>query len=200
LAVSAAERNRAGSNPAPHRSYDAYTISCTPTTATIVHRTTITNRFEGKDETYYWRGVHFLEKRGNRWLVVASANHPLDDAGVLGYIEREWNDANLKHDAQWVERNYAPDATEVFSRNGRIMTKSEVIEATKGDKSVLQSIDLSDLNIRTEGNTAVVTGIDHVVGRDAQGKPLDRRVSFTDVFIKRDGRWQVWATQATAIP
>ena len=38
------------------------------------------------------------------------------------------------------------------------------------------------------------------VGRDAQGKAMDRRVRFTDVYIKRDGRWQVWATQGTTIP
>lgn len=47
---------------------------------------------------------------------------------------------------------------------------------------------------------ASVTGINRVVGRDEQGKPIDRRVRFTDVFIKRDGRWQVWATQGTVIP
>ena len=80
------------------------------------------------------------------------------------------------------------------------MNKAQVIADARDDKSILQVLDLSDLSIRVEGNAAVATGVNHVVGRDAEGKPIDRRVRFTDVFIKRDGRWQVWATQGTTIP
>jgi len=61
-------------------------------------------------------------------------------------------------------------------------------------------MDLSDMNARVEGNTAVVTGINHVKGRDDKGVAFDRRVRFTDVFLKKDGRWQVIATQGTLIP
>jgi len=69
----------------------------------------------------------------------------------------------------------------------------------KNDKTVFDSLELSDLNVRLEGNIAVVTGVNHVRGRDDKGQPLDRRSRFTDVFVKRDGRWQVLATQGTAI-
>jgi ketosteroid isomerase-like protein len=199
-AVQAAETNRANPAEAPRLSYDSYTIGCTPNTATITHRTIATVKVDGKDQTFHSRSVHFLEKRGGRWQVVGNAGHPLDDSGVLAYMEREWNDASLKHDASWVERNYAFDASDISSRSGGIMTKAQAVADARTDKTALQSLDLSDLNVRVEGNTAVVTGINHVVGRDAQGKPIDRRVRFTDVFIKRDGRWQVWATQGTAIP
>jgi ketosteroid isomerase-like protein len=199
-AVRTAEENRAKPADAPRLAYDSYSISCTPSTATITHRTAVTARVDGKDRTFYNRSVHFLEKRGGRWQVVANAGHPIDDQNLLANMEREWNDAGIKHDAAWVERNYAFDASEVGSRTGKILNKAEAVAAARDDKSVLTSADFSDLNYRIEGNTAVVTGINHVVGRDAEGKPMDRRVRFTDVFIKRDGRWQVWATQATAIP
>jgi ketosteroid isomerase-like protein len=198
-AMQAAERNRANPADAPRIVYDSYSITCSPNTATITHRNVVTVRVDGKDQTFNTRSVHVLEKRGGRWQVVANAGHPLDDTGVLAYMEREWNDASLKHDASWVERNYAFDASDISSRSGGIMTKAQAVADARTDKTDLQSLDLSDLNVRTEGNTAVVTGINHVVGRDAQGKPIDRRVRFTDVFIKRDGRWQVWATQGTPI-
>jgi hypothetical protein len=32
-----------------------------------------------------------------------------------------------------------------------------------------------------------------------KGAAFDRKVRFTDTFVKRDGRWLVWATQGTAI-
>ena len=198
-AVTAAEQNRSNPADAPRPVYGSYSISCTPNTATITHLTTVTTRVDGKDETVYNRSVHFLERNNGRWQVVANAGHPLDDAGVLLYMERAWNDASLKNDASWTERNYAFDASDVSSRNGGMMNKSQAVADARSSKTVLQSLDLSDLNVRTEGNTAIVTGINHVVGRDAQGKAVDRRVRFTDVFVKRDGRWQVWATQGTTI-
>jgi len=44
-----------------------------------------------------------------------------------------------------------------------------------------------------------VTGVNHVKGRDDKGQAIDRRTRFTDVFIQRDGRWQVLATQGTVV-
>jgi ketosteroid isomerase-like protein len=199
-AVQTADRNRANPADAPRIVYDSYSIACTPNTATITHRNLVTVRVDGKDQTFATRSVHVLEKRGGRWQVVANAGHGLDDQATLAYMEREWNDASVKRDASWVERNYAFDASDISSRTGGIMTKAQAVADARTDKTVLQSLDLSDLNVRIEGNTAVVTGVNHVVGRDAEGKPINRRVRFTDVFIKRDGRWQVWATQGTTIP
>ena len=199
-AIQAADRNRANPGEAPRIVYDSYSTACTPNSATITHRNVVTVRVDGKDQTFNTRSVHVLEKRGGRWQVVANAGHGLDDQAVLAYMEREWNDASVKRDASWFERNYAFDASDISSRTGGIMTKAQAVADVRTDKTVLQSLDLSELNIRTEGNTAVVTGVNRVVGRDAQGKAIDRRVRFTDVFIKRDGRWQVWATQGTTIP
>lgn len=198
-AFRAAERNRANPAEAPRNVYDSYSITCSPNTATITHRNISTVRVDGKDQSFHSRSVHVLEKRGGRWQVVANAGHPLDDQGVLAYMEREWNDAVLKRDVSWFERNYASDMTEISSRTGALANKIQAVADVRTDKAVLQSLDLSDLNVRVEGNTAVVTGVNHVLGRDAQGKALDQRVRFTDVFIKRDGRWQVWATQGTTI-
>ena len=199
-AVQAAERNRANPADAPRLAFDSYSIACTPNSATITHRTAATVKVDGKDQTFQSRSVHVLEKRGGRWQVVANAGHALDDQAVLAYMEREWNDAALKHDPSWFERNYAFDASDVSSRTGAIMTKAQAVASARTDKTTFQSLELSDLNVRIEGNTAVVTGVNHEVGRDAQGKAMDRRVRFTDVYIKRDGRWQVWATQGTTIP
>jgi hypothetical protein len=36
--------------------------------------------------------------------------------------------------------------------------------------------------------------------RWATESPFDVTLRFTDTYIKRDGRWQAWASQATMIP
>jgi ketosteroid isomerase-like protein len=195
----AAEWNRANPADAPRPEYGSYNFSCTANTATITHRTTITTRVDGKDQVFYNRSVHFLEKRNGRWQAVANVGGSLDDAGVLAYMEREWNEAARTHDRAWFERNYAFDATDISGRNGAIMNKTQAANDAATDKSELTSLELSDLNFRVEGNSAIVTGVNRVIGKDAQGKAFDRRSRFTDTYIRRDGRWQVWATQGTTI-
>ena len=190
-----AEQNRA--NPQTPGISDYYMISCTPTTATITHRTWTPVAAGSTNPQNYGRTVHFMEKRGNSWQAVSSMSHGLQDGAVLQYMEREWNEASVKRDFGWMEKNYAPFAFEVSSRTGKLENKAQSIESAKSDKSVLESLELSDLITRVDGNTAVVTGVNHVKGKDAAGKPIDRKVRFTDVFVKRDGRWMVWATQGT---
>ena len=197
-AVRQAERDKLNPNLAKV-THDYYMITCTPNSATITHRNVITEKVGGKEDTFYSRSVHVLERRGDGWQVVSNAGHPLDDAGALLYIEREWNDASKRGDVAWFERNYADDATDISSRTGAVHSKAEEIALMKSEKTVFDSLELSDLNVRVEGNAAIVTGINRVRGKDAEGKPFERRTRFTDTYIKRDGRWQVWATQGTAV-
>jgi ketosteroid isomerase-like protein len=197
-AMRQAERDKANPNAAKV-SHDYYMITCTPNSATITHRNVITEKMGGKEETFYSRSVHVLERRGDGWQVVSNAGHPLDDAGTLLYMEREWNDAGKRNDMAWFERNYADDATDISSRSGAIHSKAEEIASMKDDKTTVDSLELSDMNVRVEGNSAIVTGVNRVRGKDAQGQAFDRRVRFTDTYVKRDGRWQVWATQGTLV-
>jgi ketosteroid isomerase-like protein len=196
-AVRDSERARTSAKPAPKVVHDYYMIGCTPATATITHRNVITTMVEGKDKTTYSRSVHFLEKRAGSWQVVSTAGNPLGDAAVVLYMEREWNDADLARDFAWHERNYSDDFSGISSRTGALSTKGEDIASSK--KATLTSAMLSELDVRVEGNNAVVTGINHVKGTDDKGAAFDRKVRFTDTFVKRDGRWLVWATQGTAI-
>jgi ketosteroid isomerase-like protein len=196
-AVRLADRVRASGKPAPKVVHDYYMIGCTPRTATITHRNVITDMVDGKPRTLHTRSVHMLENRGERWQVVSNAGQPLGDDAVLLYMEREWSDADLKGDSSWHERNYAEDFSGISSRTGALSTKSE--EIASGKKLTLSVSELSDLDVRVHGDTGVVTGILRVVGKDDKSAAFDRNVRFTDTFVKRDGRWVVWASQGTEI-
>ena len=70
-----ATRNKANPSLADTVISDNYIISCTPTTATITHRLLVTAKFaNGREETYYNRSVHVLEKRGGRWTFQTTSN------------------------------------------------------------------------------------------------------------------------------
>jgi hypothetical protein len=114
-------------------------------------------------------------------------------------MEHDWSNADVKRDASWFERNLAADYSGISSRTGKLSNKTEEIAGFKADKSVYESAQPTDLNIRIEGNSAYVTGIYLLKGRDEKGQPFNRRIRYTDVYIKRDGRWQVWTSQGTEI-
>jgi len=192
-----AEANKA--NPQPFGVPDRYVIACTPGTATITHRNTTPPAAGSTAGPTYSRSVHFLEKRGGKWQVVSSTGHGLSPQQQLVYLEQDWNDAVKAHNSGWVESNYASFASDVSSRTGWMETRAQAIESARTDKMVYDLLELSDLNTRVEGDVGIVTGINRVKGTDAQGKAFERRVRFTDTFIKQDGRWLVWATQGTTI-
>lgn len=193
------ERNKVNPARANKTTHDHYMISCTPTTATITHRNTVWTPMGagGKPETYYTRSVHFLEKRGGKWHVVSNAASDVDEYGMLWYLDKEWNTATVKDDKAWFEENFAPDFTSVSASTGKMSNKKEDIESI--GKSKIEMADSSDVNIRIDGNSALVTGIFHVKGTDEKGAAFEQRMRYTDTWIKRDGRWQVWSSQGTLI-
>ena len=199
-AVRAAERTRVSGQTAPPTVYDNYVISCTPVSAVITHRAMTTTTVDGKEQPSYFRSVHVLEKRGGRWRVVGNAGHAVTDAAVLLYLENDWNDARIRKDIPFFERILTDDATAASASTGTFLTKSQYIESVKADKSVIESIELFEPSVRVDGNTAIITGVNRNRGRDAQGKPFERRSLFTSTWVKRDGRWMVRAFQGTVIP
>ena len=198
-AVKSATRDKANPQNAAKVTADHFIIACTPSSATITHRSVVTTTDNGREQTFYARGVHFLEKRGGRWQVVSLANHPLDDATNLLLIDEEWNDAGRMKDAAWFEHNLANDYTWVNAQTGALQTRDDWITAVKNSTSTLESVESSDLKSRVENDLGLLTGVVHVKGRDAQSQPLNYNLRFTMTFVKRDGRWLVSAAHATRV-
>jgi ketosteroid isomerase-like protein len=182
--------------------HEHYMIACTPNSATLTHRNTIwVPKGAGSNpETTYSRSVHILEKRGGKWQVVSNAGGSLDDYATLWYLEQDWNNAIHKRDKSWFEHNYAQSFGSVSSTSAQIMNRAQDIADTLNDKSVYDLVETKEMQIRIDGNTAVVNGIFRMRGKDEKGAPVDRRTRYTDTWVKRGGRWQVMATAGTVIP
>jgi ketosteroid isomerase-like protein len=118
---------------------------------------------------------------------------------ILMQMEHEWNEALKAHDSAWFEKNLADDFTDISSGNGALTTKAEDLANLKTDKTVYESLELSNLQARIEGNAGVITGVNHIKGHTEAGDGFEVRLSFTDTYIKRHGRWQAWASQHTRV-
>ena len=56
-------------------------------------------------------------------------------------------------------------------------------------KTKYESVKLTAVDARVEGNTAVVTGVYRVARHDTSGRPLTVRSRFTRKLEKRNGDW-----------
>ena len=132
-------------------------------------------------------------------LAVTAIAAAADDKSQLFDMERQWNEALKTRNVAWIERNFAGDMTDTSSGNGALHSKAEDIAMMKADKTTYETLELSELKARVEGNAGIVTGINRLKGRDESGQEFDIRLAFTDTYIKREGHWQVWASQHTRV-
>jgi len=117
--------------------------------------------------------------------------------GEILQIERERNRAIISGDAAALDRMTSDDYTFVTLR-GELRTKPEIIQGFKSGSFHYDSRQISELNVRVYGNTAVVTGRSNQKGRE-NGRDYSGDYRFTRVYARQGGRWQTVALQATLI-
>ena len=111
-------------------------------------------------------------------------------------LEDDWNVAGAKKDAALLDRILA---AEYFGTgvDGTTTTKSQELATLKGSSTRTPFV-LSALKAQVYGDTAVVTGVNTGDGV-FDGKEVKGAIRFTDVFVRRDGRWQCVASQGTYV-
>jgi ketosteroid isomerase-like protein len=129
---------------------------------------------------------------------------PLGWAQTLGTPEQElvtventWKQAVVDRDAGSLNRLYADDYF-TTDQEGMVWYKAQDIAIDTTGHSRLVTYKLDDLNVRLYGDVAVVTGRNISTGT-ILGNATKSQSRFTDVFVKRDGRWQCVTSQVTPI-
>ncbi len=112
-------------------------------------------------------------------------------------LEREWLDAYLNRDVAAMERIEADDFA-ITHADGRVLTKADEIAGLKrqtGPKDPNIAFLTEGTKVRVYGDTAVLTGVVVFKFKDSV-----ERSRYTDVYVKRDGRWQVVASHLSRLP
>jgi len=114
---------------------------------------------------------------------------------TLQAMERDWLNAEKNRDAAAFEKLVADDWIAI-NPDGKRKTKVE--RAAEIKTSNIDSATLGDMKVRVFGDTAVVTGTDDEVTTKDGNKTSDHYV-WTDVFVKRNGKWLAVASQTAQI-
>jgi ketosteroid isomerase-like protein len=116
---------------------------------------------------------------------------------TLIQMEGEWSQADSQKDAAALDRILAEDWMGI-DFEGTLLSKKQAIEGIQSDSGSLTSTVLADMKVRVYGDTAIVTGTDTETG-EYHGKDSSGKYRWTDVFVRRDGRWQAVSSQSTKL-
>lgn len=119
------------------------------------------------------------------------------DEKALVQLETEWSAAILAADLATLERILADDFVQVGAF-GSFDKKQAIADLRSGKYKVTSMSPPRDMKVRFFGDVAVVTG----AGEEKstfQGKDTSGTWVWTDVWVKRKGKWQAVASQATPV-
>jgi len=113
-------------------------------------------------------------------------------------LEKEFAQAIVSNDLEGIGRIVA-DEWIIIDPNGDIVERTRFFEVIKSGALTHDLMESEDFRVRVYGDSAVVTGITRTKGK-FMGQEFSTRERATDVFVKRDGRWQCVLTHLTRLP
>ena len=121
------------------------------------------------------------------------------DEQELIRMENDWLQAFFKNDGAFADRFLADDYMGT-DEHGDVKNKAQKIAEIKAGAHLSTSGVLDNIKVRVYRDAAVVTGR-HIMKGLFQGKEYRSPYLWTDIFIKRGGRWQCVASHVSkAIP
>ena len=110
-------------------------------------------------------------------------------------LEEAFAEAIVKNDLEGIGWLVADDWI-IIDPNGEIVDRTRFFEVIKSGALTHDTMESEDFRVRVYGDSAVVTGITRTKGR-FMGQEFSTQERATDVFVKRDRRWQCVLTHLT---
>ena len=130
-------------------------------------------------------------------LLRAADEKSKDAEQAIKKREQEWADALVKRDQAVIDRIESPDWM-LADAEGNLVSKAKADADLKSGAVAFESVHNDELRVRVFGDTAIAYGL--VTEKiKFQGKDTSDQCRFTDVFIKRDGRWQAISTHLSRV-
>jgi len=116
----------------------------------------------------------------------------------LRRLNEESANMQIEHDGAAARRLLADDYV-FFQADGNVSNRAQNVAVIEDPAFVCESLVTDDVEVRVYGSVAVITG--HAVMKATfRGKDVGGHFRYTDVWVRRQGRWQTVVSQATLIP
>lgn len=104
----------------------------------------------------------------------------------------------VAQDVAALEPMLAEDLRYVHS-DGQLENKAQFIETIRSGRRRYRAIDVQELDVRSYKDVAVLDGL-LLADAQAGDQTVALKLRFTDVYVNRDGRWQLVAWQSARLP
>ena len=111
----------------------------------------------------------------------------------------EWARASREGDVDWFKRHLADELMLTTGRTGKLTTKADELASVRASSGNGGSDKIDDLKVHVYGHVAVATFKIDTTGTDDTG-PYHRIARYTEVWVHRDGRWQLAASHSSLLP
>ncbi len=110
-------------------------------------------------------------------------------------LEKEFAEAIVRNDLESIGRLVTDDWI-IIDPNGEIVDRPRFFEVIKSGALMHDLMESEDFRVRVYGDSAVVSAVTRSKGK-FMGQEFSTQERATDVFVKRDGRWQCVLTHLT---
>lgn len=126
----------------------------------------------------------------------SKGNH--QDQAAVAHVEQQWLGALNDAKADIIANLVADDFVRPSPDSGQFVTKADLISYYRTHLKPIHPDQrrIEDMTVTVYGSTAIARG---KVVRSAADGHLISTLLFTDVFVKRDGRWQAVSAQENQV-
>lgn len=128
------------------------------------------------------------------WTSQAAAECPRDAAAIIE-LDRQYQDAVFRNDADAVERLLPEDFALVTGR-GKEVRKADLVGEARTEVAHYERQHDTQQSVRFIGDIAVISALLHVRGREG-GHPVDYRLWFSDVYLCTPEGWRYSFAQSS---
>jgi ketosteroid isomerase-like protein len=118
-----------------------------------------------------------------------------ESAKEVATLDARYQAAVKTNDAATMNLILADDFTLVTGR-GKTFSKAELLKEARDKTTIYEKQDELEQHVRVWGDTAVVTALLWIKGT-SEGKPIERKLWFSDTYVKTKNGWRYVFGQAS---
>ncbi len=130
-------------------------------------------------------------------VAALSVQPPLNDESQILDLEQQWTRALENEDRAALEAIVAPDFT-FIEPDGSLSNRAAYLADRGNNPAEIHSFEVTGMQVKVFGESAVVTGLS-TIDESLAGKRYRYQLRWKEMWVKRDGFWQVLAGQATPV-
>ena len=120
------------------------------------------------------------------------------DLGEVEVVERARFQTWIRNDVAAMSTVLADDAVYCHS-SGQCQDKQGFLADIESKQRVYRKMDIISMAPKAVGGAVLINGTVDVVA-ESPGRTVQFRGIYSDVYVKRDGRWQLVSWQSTTLP